>query len=371
MQSPDPAYDCSNGLGRITLNWSGATGPVQVRMLTPTGPGLTGFDLQTGSATTGDWVSDGMIFFLVNPTGGVEAALVAHVQCGGSPRDSYFPLEVGNVWVFRANSRVVTSTYVTWTVTGSEQIGARTYMRIRVEPFGDSLLLRGDGQGRIYRYTNSTEILYFDPNTPGSTFGSVVTAVGVLPDTITQTGQGFLIPHTVYARGFGIVHQDTTLLAGSSGGFSDSLDLVEARLAGGVRLSVAAPALSVAVENAVVDVNGKKATNCAIPCYYAACGLGTPVDPPGTYKPCMQSRARIFGAAPGSQVVVELRDATDRVLFHSNPLGADGDERVQYVQLPLYDKSNQPLPPALYKVVARLLNGAEEVGTASYSIQVK
>ena len=49
-----------------------------------------------------------------------------------------------------------------------------------------------------------------------------------------------------------------------------------------------------------LDVTGKNVTNCAIPCYFAACGLAGPVDPPGTYKPC--ARARVASASPSATV---------------------------------------------------------------------
>jgi hypothetical protein len=58
-------------LGATRLSWqaSGVTS-VQIRVLSPTGPPMTGIEAPSGSATTGDWVSDGMLFYLQDATDG-------------------------------------------------------------------------------------------------------------------------------------------------------------------------------------------------------------------------------------------------------------------------------------------------------------
>ena len=57
--------------GRATLSWeaSGVT-RVQIRVDSPNGPAMTGFEAPRGAASTGDWVTDGMTFYLQDATDG-------------------------------------------------------------------------------------------------------------------------------------------------------------------------------------------------------------------------------------------------------------------------------------------------------------
>ena len=67
--SPNPAVQSSNGDATTTISWtaSGQTW-VEVHIGTPNGP-LFASSLGSGSATTGPWVSNGMLFYLQNVTG--------------------------------------------------------------------------------------------------------------------------------------------------------------------------------------------------------------------------------------------------------------------------------------------------------------
>src|SRR3977135_4280748 len=107
---PDVITECSpNGLGRATILWNySGTGPVQVRV----GPAripMTGLQPSIGSADTRDWVSDGLLFTLVDSGGHELARATARVKCGPFPdpigaalgASSYFPLQAGNEWVYR------------------------------------------------------------------------------------------------------------------------------------------------------------------------------------------------------------------------------------------------------------------------------
>ena len=100
--SPQTVSTCTNGLGRVTVSWTGASGPVEVRVGSAQGTSMTGLVGPSGIAASGDWVTDGMTFYLVNEQGGVEGQVSARVRCGGGDRpdlESYFPLQVGNTWV--------------------------------------------------------------------------------------------------------------------------------------------------------------------------------------------------------------------------------------------------------------------------------
>jgi hypothetical protein len=69
--SPNPAVQSSNGDAATTISWttSGQTW-VEVHIGSPNGP-LFASSLGAGSAATGPWVSNGMMFYLQNVTGGL------------------------------------------------------------------------------------------------------------------------------------------------------------------------------------------------------------------------------------------------------------------------------------------------------------
>ena len=71
VASPNPAAQSSNGDATTTISWtaSGQTW-VEVHIGSPNGPLFTS-SLGPGSATTGPWVSSGMMFYLQNVTGGL------------------------------------------------------------------------------------------------------------------------------------------------------------------------------------------------------------------------------------------------------------------------------------------------------------
>jgi hypothetical protein len=62
------------GMGRTTLWWQAmGVSSVQVRINSPAGPPMTGFEAPSGSTTTGDWVTDGMTFYLQDASSGDSA----------------------------------------------------------------------------------------------------------------------------------------------------------------------------------------------------------------------------------------------------------------------------------------------------------
>lgn len=337
---PNPAVECpggNNSLAQVAVQWSGASGPVDIRIGTPTGPSMTGLAGSSGRALTGAWVRDGMKFLAVNEAGGVEAEAVARVRCGaaaGASGNSYFPLQVGNTWVYRYNSRAVTNDYVTRTVTHTEELGGQIYY---VTAGGDLQRYRADAEGRVYRFTGTAaaprEELLLDPAT-AERVPPYASALGEFPDAVAATQTAPLGRNRrVFARGLGLVEDVATVSAGSSGGFASGLYLVEARLEGGaLRVAVPAPGLALAVETQDLDVTGRKAPDCRVPSYCVGC----PGD--ASYKPCVQVRVEGTRAAALASAVSVPR----------------------YVQVPL------PLAPGAYRLVAR---GGEMSATAELSVR--
>src|SRR5215831_17502494 len=152
--SPAINYECTDGQATASFTWSDAPGPVEIHVLRPDGPSMTGMLDTQGTATSGNWVKDGMQFFLVS-SGAVVAQVTAQVRCGATPRTvdqglangSFFPLKVGNTWIYRYNNRLITNDYVVRTITGTETHNGLTYYVVTNTYPGDPsvlLKLRGD-----------------------------------------------------------------------------------------------------------------------------------------------------------------------------------------------------------------------------------
>src|SRR5260370_28392390 len=173
---PYVVTECSQfGLGRATIAWNyPGRGPVQVRV-GPAAVAMTGLQPPIGSGDTGNWVSDGLLFTLVDSGGQELARATARVKCSPFPdpiaaallSTSYFPLQVGNEWVYRIDSRVGTANYVTMRVAGVRIVNDQAWYSVLTgeDPkTAIETLYRADQQGRIYQLDrNGREILWLDP----------------------------------------------------------------------------------------------------------------------------------------------------------------------------------------------------------------
>lgn len=378
--SQDPVTDCTNGLGRATLRWSGATGPVEVRILDAAGPTMTGLTSPSGESTTGYWISDGMRFLLVNARGEVEARTEARLRCGGNAsaleiaarNGSFLPLQVGNTWVYKNRGRALAYEYVTHTISRTETLGGLTYF---VLTSGSSVLerLRADPEGRIWRFSGTPESpkeeLLLDPAAPQAVRAAHTGPLGTFDDTVrVRFTQGLGSESRVYARGVGMVWSEMVLNTGSSGGVLDNKELVEARLAG-LQLGPWLPRLSLAVENTELDVSGRKVTNCRI--IYGCIGF-CPVDPPEAYRPCAQARVEA-GTAGEFTVELELADSNGRVVFRQ-PVNGTGD-LLRHVPLQLYSGNFPgpyvPLTAGEYALTARLKSGDSVLATQTMMVRIR
>jgi hypothetical protein len=181
---------------------------------------------------------------------------------------------------------------------------------------------------------------------------------------------------SVFVRGVGLASEQSNLNAGSSGGFFQSLTLVEARL-DGVVLAQPAARLSLAIENPVLDVTNQKAPNCTVPCYFVACGLLPGADPPGTYRPCAETRVETsYGV--GHSVQLQLFDPAG-TLVNSTTADVSSAGGLEYISLPLYTTPDTTPPsskltvlaPGLYRLAARLLVAGVEVGVDSLTVRIQ
>jgi hypothetical protein len=197
--------------------------------------------------------------------------------------------------------------------------------------------------------------------------------MGRFPDAVVATGPIVppVVQSVVLVRGIGIASQENTMLSGSSGGFTDGLELVEARIGSYLYLTSPAPTLEISIESPVIDVSGGRARNCAVPCYFVACGLVPGTDPPGTYKPCTSASVRARSPA-GNEVALEFLNPSGNVLDRIvTPSPAAGELALTHRVL-LYAAPTVPHPPGLYRVRAILMNSAGAIDrTAELSLELK
>lgn len=354
---PSLSAPCTDGFGTFTVSWADATGPVDVRIGDPRGTSMTGVVPSSGSASTGAWVSDQMRFFLVNTAGRVEASATANTRCGLKtsllPSESYLPLAVGNLWVYRYNDRSVTSLYVTRQIQRTEELGNKTYFVLESDPL-PAQRLRADADGKVYRFTGTVqaprEEAYLDPASiaPASYSGPL----GDFPEAVSQRVVEVLgRQDNIFVRGLGLVQSVSTMTTGSSGGFVSGLSLVEARL-NGLQIAIPANRLSLSLESNLLDVSGRTAPSCNVPSYCIAC------VPSVAYKPCMQARLEGFSNS-GYTVELELTNQAGQTVYRSNPIPGEPGLLLRYVQVPLDSASNVFLPPGTYSLTAKLRRATE------------
>lgn len=298
---------------------------------------------------------------------------------------NYFPLDVGDRWVFRIDSRAVTASYQTWRVDRTQDLGGKTWSVFAIEESGRLLgesYFRADGQGRIYNLTGTGELLFLDPAaTPGpgtvlqvtDRIASVPTALGAFPDALSYRNRidPLILETGTLVRGIGVVASRQDMMSGSSGGFYQSRALVEAWIAGGLQFSLDAPSLQLGLESLTLDVGGKRVTNCTVPCYFVACGMVSGANPPGTYKPCARMRVQLGNWPSGASrsVRLQLVAADGTAAFDSTvTLDADPHDSVMFVQLPLYSAPNQPLPAGAYQLLASTGGG---IAQSSLTLQIQ
>lgn len=390
------------GLGATTLSWdSGGISPVQIRVNGVDGPPITGWSSATGTAQTGEWVGEGTTFSLVDSEGNKLARATPQMACGARPalapealRQSFFPLQVGNQWVYQVSNRGVTSGYTQWHVTGTTEVDGVTYYVVTVPGLDISYSntgpiqrwFRTDAEGNIYvRSPDGPEQLWLDPTglqndaallDVTATDVALASRLGVLEGAIRfrQPGSSMLLGNGTIAPGVGLVQRESRMMAGSSGGFFESFELVYARIGDTTVMTAPELAFTLAAEASVLRVGEGEVTNCTVPCYFAACGfLPQQVDPPGTYKPCFRSRITLRNntntpvqlTLPSSQLYeLELADAQGTVVYrHSRdkifpPWLMDvvfpPGETNYFEQVPLYSEPNQPFPPGRYRLTATI-----------------
>jgi len=301
--------------------------------------------------------------------------LLAAVLPAQSP-GSYFPLDVGDRWVYREDDRISTAQYQTWRVDRTATANGTAYSVMAIEgpgTFYAEYWFRADSSGRVYILSGNGDQLFLDPNllAPNSgqvqltgQGGAVTTPLGTFPDTVNYVNPMGLERETgTLARGVGLLSSMTDLETGSSGGLTLARTLVEAALAGGNQYPAQTSSIGLGMESLDLNVSGKQVTNCAVPCYFVACYMGFGTDPPGTYKPCARARValRNWPAGLSRTVRLELLASDGSAAFDQTlTMDAAPVESVTFIQVPLYSAPNQPLPAGAYQLSAKTADGAAQ-----------
>jgi hypothetical protein len=294
---------------------------------------------------------------------------------------TYFPLDVGDRWVYRIDDRSVTGSYQTWRVDRAETHNGATYSVIAIEGPGTFYYeswFRADGSGRVYILSGTGEQLFLDPGSQSASgaqlqvtghAGGYSAVFGTFTDGLNYVNNiSSLIQETgTLIRGMGLLSSTATMLSGSSGGFTQGRTLVEASLAGGIHFPAPSSAVTLGIESVNLNVSGKQVTNCAVPCYFVACGLMPGADPTGTYKPCAQARVELASWPAGASRSVRLQLlAPDGTAAYDQTLVLDAapDRSVTFIQVPLYSAPNVPLAAGAYQLVAKSGDGAAQSALA-------
>jgi hypothetical protein len=293
---------------------------------------------------------------------------------------TYFPLDVGDRWVYREDTRASTATYQTWRVDRAQTVNGHTYSVIAIEGpagfYGESWF-RGDTTGRIYLLTGAGDVLFMDPTILAPNSGQVqlqgkgsptTTALGNFPDAVQYVNNvnGLEIESGILVRGIGLVSSTTTMNSGSSGGDTQIRTLVEAHVAGGIDFPAPQSSMELGMESLALNVSGMKVTNCAIPCYFVACYLAG-ADPAGTYKPCAQARValRNWPASQSRTLTLKLLGPGGTSAFSSTlTMDASNFDSVTFLQIPLYSAPNVPLAPGSYQLTAATADGIAQSAIA-------
>lgn len=369
------------GSGTVFWNYDGG-GQVQIRIGAVDGTALTKLVGPQGSVPTGYVVTDGTVF-LMTDGGSQELArtIPAIVRCNPAGEvlapalssATYFPLQVGDEWIYQYNSRVITSVYLARRITQAVYIGDLAWFVLEDSFSGSTQTslswLRNDDAGRIYQLTSQGGQLWLDPTTPPDPSavlkitgrgGTVQSPAGTFADSLSYSviNGGLDLETGTFARGIGLVINNHDMLTGSSGGFVQGMTLVYARIDGHVVFGSPMSSLELGVEANSFDLSNMQAPNCAVPCYFVACGLAPGADPPGTYKPCFQARVRMGQTGSvAEQCDLDLLDSSSKTVSHTTVSGGTDNEAVVAIQIPLYTTPNHPYPAGSYQLRAQTPDG--------------
>ncbi len=287
----------------------------------------------------------------------------AKAEADPACRSEWLPLETGNYWVYQSSTRFVTNSFHTLRVLGTYELSGQVWCQM--EDAGRLFFLRTDKEGRIFQRSlqSAAESIYLDPR--GLKPYTLTSNLGFTAQAIDYSPSASLSRDTsTYASGLGRTSSSSFIATGSNGGFSGSDSLLEMRISDKIyRVIPTPPEITLSLDPSFA--------NCAIPCYYAACGIGSPVDPPMALKPCLGARTAGTNLPGNSLLRLSIADATGTTRYEQYIPKAAGAS-VQFISLPFYyqERTGTPItlfPPGDYIVTLWLLDPAGKLAAAATS----
>ena len=170
--TPNPIQVCDGGTGQTTLSWnaSGLAEETEVRVNSVDG-NMLGKGGATGSVQTGEWVRDGMVFYLLNgATGEVLDRVTVHLTESGCPP----PVLVATPDPIRVCEGGLGQTTLSWDATDITD-----KVQIRVGAVDGTVLGSGGATGSIQTDRSVTDgmTFYLLNETDGSELDSVTVGV--------------------------------------------------------------------------------------------------------------------------------------------------------------------------------------------------
>ena len=173
LAAPNPVQVCeTGGLGQTTIAWNAGeeVTEVEVRLDAPDGNLFTDGE-STGSAETGEWVTNGMVFYLINKLNGevIDTVTVTHTERGCPP-----PVVTASPNPIQVCDGSLGTTTLTWDTTDSTD-----EVRIRVGTSDGSVVAEGEAMGSFQtgRWVRDGMVFYLLDQTNGNELDTVTVSV--------------------------------------------------------------------------------------------------------------------------------------------------------------------------------------------------
>lgn len=300
---------------------------------------------------------------------------VAAIGVSASPLQAagaeYFPLQVGNQWVYQTSTRFFNGPATVVSIPGKKTFGSTSYFIVEGLGF-ETMYMRSDDSGKLLVYDERTggEAQYADFTTPtGGSYRTTAdpcnaTAIVRARDAklTTPVGEFTNLIHVAYpaancadagldadffAPYIGLVKREGVTIAGPR-----AMELVYARIGDVTVLTAPEISFSMALDKTVYDVNG-------IPQMNARLTLRSTIPQPiELVWPSGQRFDLVIRNERGVEVARWSDGKAFTLIFGTEKFGPG--ERNYAVQLPLQDKQNNRLPAGKYVAEGFLATQGEQ-----------
>lgn len=300
---------------------------------------------------------------------------VAAIGVSASPLQAagaeYFPLQVGNQWVYQTSTRFFNGPATVVSIPGKKTFGSTSYFIVEGLGF-ETMYMRSDDSGKLLVYDERTggEAQYADFTTPtGGSYRTTAdpcnaTAIVRARDAklTTPVGEFTNLIHVAYpaancadagldadffAPYIGLVKREGVTIAGPR-----AMELVYARIGDVTVLTAPEISFSMALDKTVYDVNGIPQMNARLTLRST---IPQPID---LVWPSGQRFDLVIRNERGVEVARWSDGKAFTLIFGTEKFGPG--ERNYAVQLPLQDKQNNRLPAGKYVAEGFLATQGEQ-----------